>query len=324
MEEKEPLELIVRYLANRATPDEQEQLFEWVAADPSHQDLFNDYLAAWNKEFATPKRFDAHAALKRVNTLLDQEEGEKRSQQRRTWLRAAAAVAVLAIAGLGAYLINFESEPAWIVSSVPAGKKITVQLHDGTTVKINSESTLKYPERFSAENREVYLTGEAFFEVMPDAKHPFIVHTGGTRTRVLGTSFVIREQPDEVSVAVATGKVEVTANEKKATLLPFQKVTWSSASGELTQEKTSLERELAWSQNTIHFENDSLENAIRVLERWYGITITLQNKNLSKCLISGRFRNEPLTRVLQAIEYSLGVTCQVTNKHVTISGTGCN
>lgn len=321
MEEKIPVELIVKYLSNVTTSDEQEHLFEWVASDPAHQQLFNEYVAAWGKEVLPVKKFDANAALKKVNAAIDQEESRKRKS---TWIRIAAAVAILALASVSTYLVRIESAPKWIVRTVAPGEKASVQLSDGTRVKINSGGTLKYPEQFSDKNRVVYLTGEAFFDVTPDKDHPFLIHAGVTTTRVLGTSFVIQEQPEKIMVAVATGSVQVSANGKTEFLLPYQKVTWTKTSDAFSHEKTSLVRELAWNQNTILFENDSLQDAVRVLERWYGVTITFENKKLSTCLISGRFNDEPLSRVLEAIEYSLGVTCVIKDKQVIIKGTGCN
>ena len=113
---------------------------------------------------------------------------------------------------------------AMIDKSNPRGMKTTILLSDGTKVKLNSETSLRYPEYFSDSVRIVYLKGEAFFEVERDESKPFIVISKGIRTKVLGTSFDIRAYPDEVelSVGVVEGKVQVTGTDKSGVSLDHQ------------------------------------------------------------------------------------------------------
>ncbi|MEM1138211.1 MAG: FecR domain-containing protein, partial [Bacteroidota bacterium] len=94
----------------------------------------------------------------------------------------------------------------------PAGRKSTIKLPDGSIIKLNSESSIKFPERFTTNTREIELKGEAFLEITKDPSKPFIVKTGNIRTKVLGTSFNIKAIPDTetVKIALVEGAVQVT------------------------------------------------------------------------------------------------------------------
>lgn len=321
--EEYPIELITRYLSHDATNEEQQQLLDWIAADPRNQQLFNEYAAAWNRSHVSNRKFSVEARLAKINLAIDQYEASQRLSK--TWIVAVAAAAVLLVViGISSLLFVRQPEVEMISTTVPYGEKVSLTLADGTKVMLNSGSTLLYPDQFIEDNRLVSLEGEAFFDVKRDEKHPFIVETGATQTRVLGTSFNIRQSDDKITVAVATGKVQVEAGQQSVALVPNEMAVWLPSAHSLRQQKASLEKELAWSQNAIHFDNETLGSAARTLEKWYDVKIIFENKDLSNCLISGRFRNVPLSKVLEALEFSLGVKCYVDNKDVTIKGKGCN
>ena len=213
-------------------------------------------------------------------------------------LRYAAIVAVLTAAAVLGYLQFYQSSetPAirMITKTTQRGQKANIVLADGTTIRLNSESSLTYPESFTNETREVKLTGEAFFEVARNEQKPFIVESGEINTTVLGTSFNIKAFPDKnIEVSVATGKVKVTSQsvdqgtDKEVLLTPNQQAVYEP-SGSLQKREVDLSKYLAWQEGRIIFDEIPLGEAILILERWYNVSFVLETKLIANCII----RNE--------------------------------
>lgn len=327
MEEKIPETLIVRYLSNEASSEEQMQLFEWTSLDAKHQKVFNEYCDLWGKSYKHPVKFDLQSGLQKLNNRLAVEEKIDATSQQSIWLKVAASLLILFVAGFSVFLLgkysNYASALTWVEKSNPSGLKSTVLLSDGSVVRLNSSSTLRFPEKVKGMKREVYLNGEAFFEVKKDALRPFIIHTSGVQTRVLGTSFNIKSSAQAVEVAVATGKVKVTEGEESEILLPQEKVVYSLQDKKWSRAKTDLERELAWKNNILIIENKTIEEASSMLEEWYGVSFSFETDLIKNCRITGKYKNESLENVLRAIGYSTGIKFQLNNKEVTLSGEGC-
>lgn len=174
------------------------------------------------------------------------------------------------------------------------GQKEIVTLSDGSIIHLNSGSVLKYPKNFSGATREVYLEGEAFFEVAKDKKHPFIIHTSKMDTKVIGTSFNIRAYPNHriQEVSVLTGKVSVSSidNNKKIALLPGQKITVSNQDNTLKTHNDINKITIgAWRNNILVFENTPINELIENIEINYGIEVEFNNNSSKNIQISARF-----------------------------------
>lgn len=244
------------------------------------------------------------------------------------WITATAAVLTVLILSWG-YLDVIVSEPKMMIAQTMMGERLELALPDGSTVMLNGGTTLKYPEAFAKDNREVTLNGEAFFEVVHDTKTPFVIHTRGVNTKVLGTSFNIRSYDDETRerISVATGKVEVTksdAQNTKVTLLPNQQAIYSG--GRLDKKEVDLSYALAWKKGILLFEQTSLAEAAKILKRRYGVDVQIDSENLKHCSVSGSFNQKTsLIQVLENFKYVLGIQYKFTDsKHVYISGSGCH
>jgi len=188
------------------------------------------------------------------------------------------------------------------------GVKVTLTLQDGSKVLLNSGSTLRYIPHFEKDQRELFLTGEAFFEVAKDSLRPFIVNTAGMVTTALGTSFLIKAvNKEESMVALISGKVSVDSDAKDGgtiTLFPGS----AYYTGKDGKEGYSLpfdpELVLAWTQKTIRFEKTPMLEVIRVLENWYGVHISYPEKPSSNLKISGKFQDLTLENVLRGMSYT--------------------
>jgi transmembrane sensor len=185
------------------------------------------------------------------------------------------------------------------------GVKVALTLQDGSKVLLNSGSTLRYMSNFEEHQRELFLTGEAFFEVAKDSLRPFLVKTDGLVTKVLGTSFVIKAVKEgETMVALVAGKVSVDteADGGGPTVLLPGYAYYTENGGH--SKPFDPEIVLAWTQKTIRFDKTPMLEVIRVLENWYGVQISYPQKPSENLKITGKFHDQTLENVLQGMSYT--------------------
>ncbi|WP_018339124.1 FecR family protein [Butyricimonas synergistica] len=189
---------------------------------------------------------------------------------------------------------------------VPRGGIYSLVLSDGTKVFLNSESELRYPAKFAGGNRNVYLKGEAFFEVTPDSLRPFIVNAREMQTRVLGTSFNILAYADEPAIRTTlfTGRVEVSVNDTplKEVLLPGMQASWEIGSDNIGVKKVNMDIQSLWRDGIIMLDDDRLESVMRMLARWYNVTYEWKGDRNARHTFTGKInRNEDLGSVLSTL-----------------------
>lgn len=328
MQEKIPTNLIVRYLANEATEQEKKDLLDWVAEDISHQKIFQEWSASWERSSQSRTEFDLSPALQKLNHRIDVYEEEQKKTRTLSWQKIAASLAIFLAAGIAIYVLGKYSESrseelTYTEQHTAPGEQVSIKLSDGSIVQLNSKASLKYPETFKGFKREVYLTGEAFFEIEKDSLRPFIIHTGEFSTHVLGTSFNVNANGDNIIVSVATGKVRVVQGNNTEVLLPNQKVKYSRLNHSMIKESAKLEEELAWKNHTLILEDILLADAAKKIEQRYGVTIHFKNDNIRQCRITGKYKNESVENVLRAISYSTGTQYSIDGKAITLYGKGC-
>ncbi|TDW44587.1 FecR family protein [Flavobacterium sp. 270] len=225
----------------------------------------------------------------------------------KNWMIAAS---ILLLAGLGFFYISSSAVTTkQFVAGLGEHKKIT--LPDGTQIWLNAGSLLKYPSEFKGDTREVYLSGEAFFDVAKDKKHPFIIHTNKMDTKVLGTSFNVQAYPEQATqeVSVLTGRVNVksTVTEENVYVTPGQKVVFKSKNSSLHAFRDIPMNSISlWRKNIIVFEDTPLPEVVATIKRNYNITVDVENKNLNNLKISAYFKELPADQVI-------GLVCNIIN-----------
>ncbi len=219
---------------------------------------------------------------------------------------------------------NNYSQLALVESKSNSGEVITIQLADSSLIYLNAKSKLKYPTNFKNKTREVYLEGEAFFDIKHKANQPFIVHTEKLTIQVLGTSFDIKtfKNEKEVSVSVASGLVGVKGNDinlNKTQMLKFgKKLIFNKLSNAITESNIDTADINFWVDGTLLFDNESLENIALDLERWYGISIKFENENLRQLHLNLKQKNEPIETVLKALSISGNFSYTIEGKQVKL------
>ena len=199
-------ETLYRYVACQASPEEETAVLTWLEADPAHE-----------SELAKVQRQHDLVALSApvINELYAKDRRRRFGSVLRRWSAAAAAGVLLAFGGYYFHAArDFSRQGERLLSvSVPYGQRVSLTLQDGTSVWLNAGTTLRYPALFTGRERRVEIEGEARFEVVHDAKHPFIVRTYACDVEVLGTKFnvVAEEENGLFSTALFEGRVAVSS-----------------------------------------------------------------------------------------------------------------
>ncbi|GAB3809070.1 DUF4974 domain-containing protein [Spirosoma humi] len=298
--------------------------------------------AAWRK--VTPLREDKRFPIEEGQNLLRAKLEKSRVDQPQPnrfpvkpiykWVMAASVSVLLLVSvfwkNQSGLSLNRKSIRT-IEQISQAGQRKQVRLPDGSLVWLNENSSLRYPETFATGQRTVMLTGEGFFEIVPNKKKPFVVQSAGLATRVLGTSFNVKTYADKsvATISVATGKVEVskaagTRWEKIAQLIPKQRVVFDRKNEKTYIDTVSISSIAAWRMNSLNFRNSSMANIIQTLESRYNITIELENEALKRCTIMASFEPQAsLKEVLSLLSLSASFQYKIEGSVVKIYGGGC-
>jgi ferric-dicitrate binding protein FerR (iron transport regulator) len=266
------------------------------------------------------------------NSTLDYNRIITRKSVKWKRLAWAASLLVLIAAGTFVYFLNIGRKAGLqVATSQHAHQFQVLRLPDGTVVTLNQQSRLEYPADFIDKTREVYLYGEAFFEVQHDPSRPFLVHTGNITTRVLGTSFNIKAYGDEndIAVAVSTGKVQVQKKDK--TVLGLL-----TAGDQLIIDRKRENAAIArvdvadigvWKTPDLYFDNMTVEEAVEVIGRHFNVEIKLENELLGKCRFTARFtgKDASIKQVLDVITILTATSWEREDSTIIrINGKGCN
>lgn len=236
---------------------------------------------------------------------------------------AAAAAVILLCLSVGTVYLYMQPTSLQTVSTMAETRNVI--LPDGSSVLLNRHSSLSYPKRFKSDNREVQLTGEAYFEVSKDQKHPFIVQTEHINVQVLGTHFNVdayRNNP-EVKTTLLTGSVAVSNKSKsvRVILKPNEIAIYNKVEEKLTRKVLeNVEDEISWRQGEFIFDDLPLQEIARELSNSFGATIHIADTALQNYRITARFRNgEDLTTILSVLHNAGYFNYSQNNKQIIIT-----
>jgi hypothetical protein len=222
---------------------------------------------------------------------------------------------VISMAGLT------KKEGEWGTLLVPAGKDYQVVLADGSTVQLNAYSSLRFPFNFSAKTREVFLSGEAYFTIAKNAQQTFIVHSGETAVKVLGTSFNINAYSDSLIItSLVEGSILTSDNEEaEVKLQPGTEAIYRK--GYLRQIHSFDENiTLAWRKGQYNYYNESLGTLNAVIRHWYGKEFLFKDSLLEAKKLTGIIeRDKPLTDFLDGLGKTSGLTYKINGDKIYLS-----
>ncbi len=338
---------IERYLSDDLHPGEREAVERWIQADPARQRLVaslstiregiralpdpaDDAPAQWQ---ALAARLDAPALGRPRRVRRD--FGWRVAPARLWWTRIAAVVALAVLGGLG-YRATMKHAPAHINTAAmreyvtPRGQRARVLLPDGTRVTLAAQSRLRAPagQNPSVSTRDVYLEGEAFFEVRHDPARPFRVHAVNGVAEDLGTEFVVTAYPETrgVRVVVASGVVALRtadtlhARARAALTLTRGDLAQLDSSGTATLTRNvPIASYVAWVQGSLLFDGTRLRDALPQLARWYDLDIRVTDSTLSDRRFTATFRHESAAQVLEVLAGSLDLQVERYGRSVVLS-----
>lgn len=303
MDRKENLpgakELLNKYLENKCSPEEEQQVLRWYFSFTKEDDLMigddqqNKMLQSLKQNVlsVTTGNKNNHHSFFSLNT---------------TYIRAAALLVLVCSAAFAGFYYQANVKNTALVYrelKTVAGERKMFMLADGTRVWLNNETILRYPVNFDSTTREVNLKGEAFFEVVHQKEKPFLVHTQNLHVQVLGTSFDVKsyDEDKEVAVNVATGKVAVYNQAYKVMLEKGQKVVYNRMQHNFIQSANTTDQFRAWQNNTLYFRYETLEAISLSLERWYGVRIRIKSEKLLQKRYTLEQYNETLENVMKVL-----------------------
>ncbi|NDV84094.1 DUF4974 domain-containing protein [Bacteroides sp. 51] len=243
-------------------------------------------------------------SMEATRPLLEKRIAARRRTRLLRMVSAAAAVVVLCVLGWNTYLYMAPAD--MIIVSTLAETKV-VQLPDGTEVTLNRYTSLTYPDRFKDRNRQVSLTGEAYFAVTKDKNHPFIVQTGAVDVRVLGTEFNVEAYPrdEQIRTTLFEGSVAIdTPGDNSLVLVPGELAVYNKASKLLSKSAApKTNDEIAWRDGALIFSHISLKEISRQLSNAFNVEIVIEDQQLEEHRLTGRFiHGETLDTILSLLQ----------------------
>jgi transmembrane sensor len=341
--------LMARTLSGEADLREQEELDILLQQSPALLEQYARLKQVWSsRPYTTESAAEKKAAnilqLSQVETLLARDPKKKKMSM----LRWAVVIVILLSLGYGGFQMFFpgQAETAQQVISQKGSRTRTI-LPDGSTVWVNAGSAIRYSSNFSGATREVFLQGEAYFEVVHEPGRPFIVHAGDVNIKVLGTVFNVRSYPGDktIETTLIKGLVQITTSDRRQKpiyLHPNQKIaisqlpeqqsapalpTTGGTSGDLRAAITNLDSSLkedqhletAWVFNRLEFRGDSFPELAEKLERWYNISIHFQDETVKQLTFNGSLQNETVSQAFHALETANFFHYKITGNEVFIS-----
>jgi ferric-dicitrate binding protein FerR (iron transport regulator) len=362
-------ECIVAYLQGDITPKQREMFQEWLHADETNKLFFNQLQMIWNLAATSGTRhFDIDEAWKEVKSRMIQpglHREHERSLSRRLSRKLKPAMKIAAMFAiaytLGVATTRLTGKPAdhsgqYLEMTAPKGSRAFVTLDDGTKVWLNAGTQLRYPKNYGQKQRNVTLTGEAYFEVAKNPEIPFIVNANGIHITALGTAFNVKAYAEDgqVETTLTEGTVRLEAADAKIAMKPIilhpnQKVVvrtddaipeksvekeetarpdsavsdtkQKSVSGESVSSVVQLADTrpyVSWKDTKWMFKHQNLVELAVKLERRYDVTFVFEDEQLRDYVVSGTLLDETLEQVMKTLRLTVPIDFQINHKTVIL------
>ncbi len=332
--------LLVRYLTGECRAWEEDELRARIATDAELAARLAELEQTWEQAGKYPAGdVDINAGRRRIAEIVKIRplpatsasvgRSHHHASDRFYFLRIAAVFLILigatvTAARLGLIAPGAPAEPEPPHESVfatRAGQRATIQLTDGTQVRLNVASRLTVSASFAEGSRDVWLEGEALFEVAPDSTRPFTVHAHGVRTRVLGTQFIVRHYLGESNtrVVVVEGKVRMANDEglpRDSVVLRANELGLAAGGRLLRRTAVPVDEYMAWTGGRLVFRKAPFPVVAAELERWFDLDVQFQGRHSEVYRLNTTFTDQPLSEILNVIARSLNLEYVRHGRHV--------
>jgi len=309
--------LVTRYFTGEATTEEIIEIQKWLSESKDNLSYFRQLKNIWDNTGNSTdiSMVNVDSALNLVNKRI-----RFRTPAATLWFYWKRIAAVLIIPLVLANLLYFiyrvpdkttSLEPVYNELFAAFGTRSAIKLSDGTSVWLNSGSSIKYPDRFIGNKRKVFLKGEAYFEVESDLKKPFIVETSSVKVKATGTKFNVLGYPsvDEAEVTLVSGKVEVSLTDDKkninsSKLKMNQHFSFNKTTGVTSIVDEDTYKYISWKDGKLIFRNEPLSHVVKKISQVFNVDIELQGSSLQNYSYRATFQDESLTEILNLLKMS--------------------
>lgn len=278
-------DIVNSVLNGTATNDEARMVAGWFSSTIEGQQHLSDMLD--KDAYLMETQPGTGKSLSSLQSDYLYKKIEKTIYEKQMWriIRKAAAI-LLPILMIGAFGYFFKEQTALFSEStyaelyIPKGEDARLFFQDGTEVFLNADTRIRYPEKFGLRKREVWLEGEAYFNVAPNKRRPFVVHAQNARTTVTGTSFNVNAYSDSktIQVVLENGKTSFQVQQSSFPMLPGQQIEYDKTTGSTTLRNLVRPSNASlWKENVIYFCDTPLTEVMKVLERKYNVEFHVQS-----------------------------------------------
>ena len=317
--------LLGPYLSGELDAETYAWFQEELRKDPGKQELLDSYRRIWDAALPDqPYDLDKEWALLKKKLPGFEVRSIGRSVRFYTYRIAAVLVLGLMLAFSWIYITRMQG----MVRVHAEDHTVEVILEDGTRVTVNRNSTLRYSRSFDQEERKVYLSGEAWFDVARDTSMPFIIDAGAALVEVLGTSFNVKayRQNPTVEITVKSGLVALSSKADQKEVIVMQ----AGAGGSYNKSQRQLKlipspdpNNISWKTRELFFDGSTLQEVCTLVSSVYGVQLVTKNKELSSCPITVTFRDQSLESILKVLEITLDLQIIRDGDQILLEGEGC-
>ncbi len=257
---------------------------------------------------------------------LDRKQQHSKKRYLNYWSKIAAALIIGLLAGIYiTSLKNFKNEPVYYAAHSPRGSVSQLIMPDSSIVFLNADSRIRYSMEAN-EIREVFLEGEAWFDVAKNKGKPFLVHTPCYDVRVTGTQFNVKayEEDKELVTTLEEGQIIIQSTEsfllaEDIIVAPGEQVLLNKESREISVKEVNTKWFTSWKDNKLVFVNMDLKDLVILLERKYGVDIKIMNKELLDLHFDGTIKNESIIEFLEIIKHALPIDYKIVGQVIEIT-----
>lgn len=322
-------DIINIYLTGQCSEEELVEVNAWMKeSEENARQLFRmEEIYHLGKFNQYADRQQMARAEKQLYKKLDEEKRKQNKILRmHRWMKYAAMIAVILVIGGGSgyWLYQNGNNQHMMVAVANEGIVKEIILPDGTKVWLNNSATLKYPREFSEKERNVYLDGEAYFEVTKNRHKPFTVQSDAMRVRVLGTTFNFKCDKNYriAEVTLIEGEIEVKGNKEEGQIIlaPGQRAELNKNNGRLTVKQVDAKMDAVWHDNLIPFQKADIFTISKALERFYDIKIILSPDMRADKTYSGVLKKKStIESVLKSLQNSISIDYKIVGNNIFIS-----
>lgn len=324
MRQEECVELFERYVYGKASDLEIARLTDWIKNNPG--------LSSWLEQQIEdlPSDIDASLQYKMLRNIQRETQHTEPMQsfnQRKKWWLMAAGIMLPILTAISTYLYlspdkkSSDMPLSPYTFTVEQGQKASLVLPDGTKVWLNSKSKLTCTPNFNIKNRELNLTGEAYFEVAHNKDMPFFVKCKDMSVEAIGTAFVVKayDEDETISSVLVNGKVRVGTLEGQTILSPNERIEYDKNTHKTEiKHVTNASDFTGWRSNELRFENESLKEIAKCIERTYNVKIVFGARDIENQRFTGTINNSSLESMLNILGLTSSLKFRIEDQQVIL------